>query len=251
MPKALHVSPLPSPPVLYAPIASAVGLVIAFALGGCGSEPKPPPAPPPALAEPTPERQASPSGVQAEIGGMNEEAMVRAFNSLGPSIQECVETGSGRVKPLGGHVTFALRIAKDGAVRWVYLKESSLGDQDTEKCLLDAVRAKQWPLPVGGEGLAEKSFDLDPRATPLTLDEDRAKKSIALARKEAAKCRKGARGTFMATAYIRTNGAVLAAGVTPPSEKGQEVADCMVDAIRRVKFVAAGNNTGKLRFELP
>src|SRR5688572_11015851 len=112
----MRKAPRSSHPLPFASIALAVGLVIAFAASGCGAEPKPPPAPPPTLAAPTPERQASPSAVQAEIGGMNEEAMGRAFNSLGPSIQECVEAGSGKVKTLGGHVTFSLRIAMDGAV---------------------------------------------------------------------------------------------------------------------------------------
>jgi len=232
-------------------LALSLGLSAAAALGGCGSDPKPPPPVVKAPAAPAATAEAATAGVESEIGGMNEEAMVRAFNALGPSIQACVEAGSGRVKPLGGHVTFALRVMKDGAVRWVYLKESTLGDRATEKCLLDEVKAKQWPKPVGGEGLAEKSFDLDPRAAPLTLDEDRTKKSIALVRKEALKCRKGVRGTFLATAYIRTNGQVLAAGVAPPSAKGEDAADCIADVIRRVKFVSPGNKIAKLSFELP
>lgn len=188
--------------------------------------------------------------MESEIGGMNEEDINRAFNSLGPAIQACIETGSGRVKPLGGHVTIALRIGRDGAPKWAYLKESTLGDRETEKCLLDAARAKTWPKPLGGDGLAEKSFDLEPRTQPLPLEEERVKKSIALVRKESAKCRQGVRGTFTATAYIRTNGQVLAAGVTPPDEKGEDAVDCFVDIIKRVKFASPGNRIAKLSFEL-
>lgn len=246
--------PRPALRVTSARLTAAGALLAASLAGsvsGCASTPEPREPPPPAPVASAPEPQRAPAGVEAEIGGMNEEAMEKAFNSLGPSIQGCVDAGSGRVKPLGGHLTFELRIAKDGAVRWAYLKESTLGDQDTEKCLLDAVRAKQWPLPVGGEGLAQRSLDLDPRAAPLTMDEDRAKRSIAAVRKEAQKCKKGARGAFTATAYIRTNGAVLAAGVAPPSAKGQEAADCMAGVIRKVKFVAPGNKTGKLSFTIP
>lgn len=222
-----------------------------IALAGCGSAPPPPPPPPPApVAAPTEPKEAS-SNVEAEIGGLNEEAMVRAFNGLGPEIQACVEAGSAKVKPLGGHVNFALRIKKDGAVRWVYLKESTLGDADTEKCLLDAVRAKQWPKPVGGEGLAERSFDLDPRATPADIDEEREKRPIAAIRRDAWKCKKGARGAFRATVYIRTNGHVLAAGVAPPSAKAQDAADCLAETIRKIPFVPAGAKTGKLTFDIP
>jgi hypothetical protein len=70
-------------------------------------------------------------------------------------------------------------------------------------------------------------------------------------RREAAKCRKGFVGTFIATAYIRTNGAVLTAGITPPNENAEEVADCIVDVIRRVRFVSPGNRIGKVTFEVP
>lgn len=181
---------------------------------------------------------------------MNEEAVNRAFNSLGASIQACIETGSERIKPLGGHVTIALRIDRDGGVKWAYLKESTLGDRETEKCVLDAARAKTWPKPLGGDGLAEKSFDLEPPTQPLPLEEERVKKPIALVRKESAKCRQGVPGTFIATAYIRTNGQVLAAGVAPPSEKGEAAADCLVDIIRRVKFASPGNRIAKLSFEV-
>lgn len=221
-----------------------------MAIAGCGSAPPPPPPPPAPVVAPTEPKEAS-SNVEAEIGGLNEEAMVRAFNGLGPQIQACVEEGSAKVKPLGGHVNFALRIMKDGAVRWVYLKESTLGDGATEKCLLDAIRAKQWPKPVGGEGLAERTFDMDPRAAPIEIDEEREKRPIAVIRRDAWKCTKGARGTFWATVYIRTNGRVLTAGVSPPSAKLQEAADCLAEMIRKIPFVPAGAKTGKLTFRVP
>jgi hypothetical protein len=203
--------------------------------------------PPPVQEKP---REAESASIRSEIGGMNEEAMNRAFQSISPAIQGCIEAGSGRVKALGGSVTIALRVAQDGAAKWAYMKASTLGDRETERCMLDAVRSKAWPRPVGGDGLAEKSFDLEPLAAPVEVDEDRAKKPIALIRKEAWKCRKGVRGSFIATIYLRANGKVLAAGVTPPSEKGEDAADCMAEMIQKVKFGSPGGRVGKLRFEI-
>jgi hypothetical protein len=181
---------------------------------------------------------------------MNEEATERAFQSIGSTIQGCIEAGSGRVKPLGGSVTIALRVARDGAAKWAYIKASTLGDQETETCMLDAVRGKTWPKPVGGDGLAEKSFELAAQSEPIAIEEEREKKPIALVRKESWKCRKGVRGTFTAIVYVRTSGAVLTSSVTPPNEKGEEAAGCMAEMIKKVKFVPGGNRVGKLIFEL-
>jgi hypothetical protein len=181
---------------------------------------------------------------------MNEEATERAFRSVGEAIQECMVAGSGRVKPLGGSVTIALRVASDGAAKWAYIKASTLGDSETEKCMLDAVRAKTWPKPLGGDGLVEKSFELASQSEPIPIDEELEKKPLALVRKEAFKCRKGVQGTFTATVYVRTSGAVLTTSVTPPNEKGEEAADCMAEIIKKVKFIPGGNRTGKFSFEL-
>jgi hypothetical protein len=195
-------------------------------------------------------REAESASTESEIGGMNEEAMDRAFQSLGSAVQECIAAGTGRIKGLGGAVTIALRVARDGTAKWAYIKTSTLGDRETEKCLLDAVRAKTWPKPVGGDGLAEKSFELAAEKEPIAIEEEREKKPLALVRKEAFKCRKGVRGTFTATVYVRTSGAVLTTSVTPPNEKGEDAADCMVEIIKKVKFIPGGNRTGKFSFEL-
>jgi hypothetical protein len=239
------------PTITKIPSIPRLALLAALAVSACGSPPPPPPAappPPPPPAEKAPEEEQA--STQSEIGGMNEEATNRAFDSLGPAIQECISAGSGRVKALGGTVTIALRVARDGAAKWAYMKSSTLGDRETERCMLDAVRSKAWPKPVGGDGLAEKSFDLEPLAKPVEVDEEKQKRPIALVRKEAWKCRKGVRGSFVATVYIRTNGKVLTAGVTPPNEKGEGAADCMAELIGKVKFAPPGRRTGKLSFEL-
>lgn len=249
---SLPCSPAPARPPRHTQGWLAAARFAALALGAvaCGSPPPPPaaPPPPPAPVEQAPEREQA--NTQSEIGGMNEEAMNRAFQSISPAIQECISAGSGRVKALGGSVTIALRVAKDGAAKWAYMKTSSLGDRETEKCMLEAVRSKAWPKPVGGDGLAEKSFDLDPLTAPVEIDEAKQKKPIALVRKEAWRCRNGVRGAFRATVYVRATGKVLAAGVTPPNEKGETAADCMADLIRDVKFAPSGGKIGKLTFDL-
>jgi len=226
-------------------------VLVAALLAGCGSAPPPPPepvAPAPVKSEAAPPPPAS----QSEIGGLNEEAVERSFKKMESAIQTCFTNGSAKVNGLGGHFKMKLRIDPQGAVKWAYLGESTLGDRDTEKCLLEAARAKSWPLPVGGDGLAEKSYDLDAATPPKDLDSKKYKIAISLAAKETAKCRKrGTWGTvFAVTAYLRWDGLPIAVGIAPPNEKGEEVIDCMVKILRKIKFGSTGRRVAKLGFDL-
>jgi hypothetical protein len=154
-----------------------------------------------------------------------------------------------QLEGLGGELKLKLRIDRKGSARWAYLSRSTLGDRDAEKCVLDLVKAKSWPKPLGGEGLAEKDFVVDPRTEPVTLDERRSVPQVARARADATKCRNGVKGSFLATVYVREDGKVAAAGVSVPSEKGEDVADCMVEALRKTRF-RGGPKPGKLSFEI-
>jgi len=183
---------------------------------------------------------------------LNEEAVEKSFGRMQGAIEECFSKGSSKVSGLGGHFKMKLRIDKNGGLKWAYLSESTLGDRDTEACLLQAAKDKSWPLPVGGDGLAEKSFDLEAAAPPKDVDAKKHKIPIAAAVKETAKCRKkGTWGTrFAVTAYLRYDGKPIAVGIAPPNEKGEEVVDCMVKIIQKIKFGQTGRKVAKLAFDL-
>jgi hypothetical protein len=221
-------------------------LLCSVALAGCAAAPPPPPV----IVEvaPIPEKvDTGPESMEAEIGGLNEEAMDQAFASL--DVNRCIEQSGDKLDTLGGELKLKLRIDRRGSARWAYLSRSTLGDRDAEKCVLDLVRAKSWPRPLGGEGLAEKDFVIDPRTEPATLEERRTLVQVAQARAEAGKCRRGVPGSFFATVYLQPDGRVVTAGVAVPSEKGEDVADCVVEALRKVRFRGAPK-PAKLSFEI-
>jgi hypothetical protein len=239
-------SPRPPRLVRCSGFFGLAGLTLTLALSACASAP--PPAPVIVDAAPVPEKvDTGPTAMESEIGGLNEDAMDAAFNSL--DVTRCVEQHSVSLDQLGGELKLKLRIDKKGSARWAYLSRSTLGDRDAEKCVLDLVKAKSWPRPLGGEGLAEKEFTIDPRAEPVSLDERRTMPQVAQARAEAGKCRRGVPGSFFATVYLQPDGKVLAAGVSVPSEKGEDVADCVVEAVRKVRFRGTPK-PAKLSFEI-
>jgi len=222
----------------------------ALVLAGC-TVAAPPPRAVIADAAPVPEKvDTGPTSMESEIGGLNEEAMDKAFASL--DVNRCVAQSGDKLDQLGGELRLKMRIDRRGSARWAYLSRSTLGDRDAEKCVLDLVRARSWPRPLGGEGVAEKEFVVDPRTEPQALEERRTLVPIALARAEAGKCRHGVRGSFFATVYVRADGQVVTAGVAVPSEQGEDVADCMVEAVRKIRFRGGSSSSRptKLSFEI-
>jgi hypothetical protein len=230
-------------------VSRTASLLALVALVGCAAEP-----PPPAVTagEPVavPEKLDTLPAMESEIGGLNEEAMDKAFAALGADVQRCVESASGKLDVLGGDIKLRLRIDRKGGARWAYVSASTLGDRDVEKCILESARAKSWPLPVGGEGLAEKSYAIDPSKAPTDLTEEkRVRGDVARVRAQAVKCKKGVRGSFTATAYLTPDGKVANAGVALPNEKSEDAADCMVEAVRKARFSRPGRDA-KVSFSI-
>lgn len=228
----------------------ALLLPLCFGCGG-GS------APAPKMQDETPETEKDHlHGIQAssEIGGLNEEEVDAAFKGSLDGLQSCLSQGAERVEFLGGSVSFFLKIDADGNVAHAHLERSSLGDRQTEKCMLRALRGREWPKPVGGvHGLARKSFDFDPPndvRPPTEWDAEQAKAALEKVEGELGACKQSGSGAFEATAYVGTEGQVLAVSVTPPDESGEEHVDCLVDALRSAAFPSPGSWPAKVTFSL-
>lgn len=191
--------------------------------------------------------------MSSEIGGLDEEKVDAAFKSSLDGLQRCLTEGASRVEFLGGSVAFFVKIDASGHADGAYLEKSTLGDRDTEKCMLRAVRARTWPKPVGGEhGLARKSFDFDPPndvRAPADYDHDHLDKGLGKISSKLASC-KSAPGAYEATIYVATDGSVLAASVTPPNEDGEESVDCLVSTLKAASFPSPGSWPAKVTFTL-
>jgi hypothetical protein len=220
------------------------------ACGGGGEQPAK------SAADPSDGAAEDRPGIQAssEIGGMNEEEVEAAFSSSVSGLQRCLTRGAERVEFLGGSVSFFLKIDSGGKVDHAHLEHSTLGDRATERCMLEALRAKSWPKPVGGEhGLARKSFSFDPPndvREPTFWEERDAAPGLKKLGEDVAKCKDGRDGAYEATFYVGTDGKVLAAGVTPPNEAGDAAVDCLVSVLEAANFPSPGSWPAKVTLTL-
>jgi hypothetical protein len=232
-------------------VACSATLAIATCQACGGSEPAPKPPEPVAQSD---EDSPSPVSVSAEIGGLSEEKVDQTFRSARSDFQRCLDDGAKRVEFLGGSVSFFIEIDTHGTVDHAHLEKSTIGDRETERCLLDSLRSKHWPKPVGGlHGLARKSFDFDPPndvRAPTSWDGERVAEAVGKISHKLSACKKGERGAFEATVYVATDGSVMAAGVTPPDEAGESDVDCLVNALKGAALPSPGSWPAKVTFSL-
>jgi len=186
--------------VRTAVVCLAVALVAAGVVG-CGSS-----APPPKVEGDTPERAISHHGgggpsVESEIGGLNEEKVSATFQRAASKLQDCYNKGVERLPFLAGEVQFMVRVAKDGSARWAFVKDSNLGDHESEACMVRVLKAATWPRPEGGEGLAENAFTFQPSADermPVDVDAAQLGAPFEKIKPDLSRCRSSAntgRGT--------------------------------------------------------
>src|SRR6202020_805669 len=117
----------------------------------------------------------------------------------------CQKDGLSRVEFLAGDAKFFLRIAQDGSVRWTFLEDSTLGDRDTAKCMLQVLSSAHWPQPDGGAGEAQRpiSFDGGDARPPVSWRSDKVASVLAEEGGDAMRCKAGTRGVFKVTAYVQ------------------------------------------------
>jgi len=236
--------------------AAAWCLVLPAIFAACGGEEAGTLRPKVADRAPVEDEDAHLRGVRtsSEVGGMNEEKVDSTFKSSLGALERCLNQGSSRVEFLGGSVHFYLKIDATGRIAHAHVEQSTLGDRATERCMLDALRGKTWPKPVGGDvGLARKSFDFDPPSDvrpPTDWDESEVRETVEKLHGKFKDCKRGRLRGFSATAYVAADGAVLGASVTPPDEEGEEYVDCLTEVILGATFPSPGSWAAKVSFSL-
>ncbi len=232
-------------------IGTLGGAALAVALSACGGAP-PPPAkdPAPVSTEAREPRSSGGPTFESEIGALDEAKVKAAFKKAADGLGACFNKGAERVPYLAGEVRFELRIAKSGSVRWAYVKDSNLGDRETEECMLGVLKAASWPRPQGGEGRAENTFNFEPGGDdrpPVAWTPEQLGKPFKTAKSALGQCRKKAgTGALRATLYVDTDGKAKAVGVASADEKGEAAVPCVIGTLQALTFPSPGSYASKV-----
>jgi hypothetical protein len=187
----------------------ALGMLPVLACAAC-SKPPPPKAP----DSPKEEQQSASNEpvVAQELGSIDDTDVNRVFNTQQLQLEDCLAKGRQRIEFLSGDVKVFLRIDAQGQIRYSYFEESSLGDRDTEKCILDVLGRAAWPKPVGGEAEVRHGFGFDPggERAPVTWEPEKVTNAIDATpkvKRGVEQCKRAAKGDFHITGYV-ASGAV-------------------------------------------
>jgi hypothetical protein len=220
---------------------------------GCGGEDKKADSPADVQIDDAPPEQPSGIEMSSEIGGLNQEAVDRAFEKSQKEILKCLHRGAARLEFLGGDVHFFVKIDESGQLKKALPEQSTLGDRETERCMLGALSGKAWPKPVGGKtGLARKSFSFDmPNDVrpPTVWDTDSIQETLDELSKDIGECTPS-QGSYTVTMYVDTDGTVMAAGVAYAEDNGDSEADCLVETLKSATFPSPGSWPAKVSFGL-
>lgn len=252
----------------------------------CGSAPPPPPEQPKTDDDASGKRPSGPTPqVEQELGSIDQRAVERKFGALQGELEKCHQQGRDRVEYLAGDVKIFMRVGKDGKVRYSYFEESTIGDRDTEKCILDVLGRASWPQPQGGEAEVRNGFGWGPggERAPTPWGPEKVIGALDDAKdvkKDVQKCKAGLKGDFIVTAYIEHDdsapeekpaagkpggkgngkhgkkagkeqgGKFKSLGIVPPNKEGADKVDCIVDALKPLKLPTPGSYAAKVSFPI-
>lgn len=239
---------------MYRSIRVCIFVALAFpATIACGSKPARVAATPPPRHSDA-KRGSDEVSVSSEVGAMDEDAVNRVFEKAQSGLTNCLRKGASRVELLGGDVAFFVGINLSGQAEDARLEHSTLGDRDTEACMIAVLKARSWPKPVGGrKGQVHKSYSFDmpnEARPPVEWSADDVEDTLKKLHKHANKCTGGGSGTYQVTAYIDTRGSAISVGVAPPDTASDSKLDCLIEVVKSAKFKSPGSYPAKVSFEL-
>ncbi len=161
----------------------------------------------------------------------------------------CFSTRYEDIEILGGHIHMSFRVDVEGNVLWVYPNESSIGDRETERCLLETAKAIRFPRPHGGEAEFGYPLDLDPPEDvrpPVAWAESSIEDVLEANRESVAECGTG----FTVTVYVGPGGEVMAAGAAADELDQAENLDCVTDDVSQWEMPDPGSYPAKVSFSI-
>lgn len=190
----------------------------------------------------------------ADIGALDEGRVTQTFRGAQGALQKCVTAGAARNELEGGDIAFLVKIGSGGRVVHAHAEKSTLGDRETEKCMLQVLKKRSWPEPEGGDvGLARNSFGFDmpnDARPPTPWEASRVDETVATLSGKIASCKQHTHGDLTATVYVDPDGAALSVGIAASDDSGEDAADCLVSVLKDAKYPSPGSWPAKVSFPL-
>jgi len=187
--------------------------------------------------------------IEGLMGTIDAEEVRMTIEPKLTRFMRCFSRRWDEIEILGGHIHMSFRVDVQGNVLWVYPNESSIGDRETERCLLETAAAIHFPRPRGGEAEFGYPLDLDPPddvRPPVAWAESSVTDVVERNRDSLAACGSG----FTVTMYVGPGGEVMAAGAAAADLDQAENLDCVTDAVSQWEMPDPGSYPAKVSFSI-
>ncbi len=189
--------------------------------------------------------------IEGLMGTISEVAVSRALEPRMGRFAQCFANRYDDLDMVGGRIQFSFRIKTDGSVLWVYPHASTIGDRETETCLLSVAEGTRFERPHGGEAEFDWPLAFDPPddvRPPFNWDAERA--TDVIVEHGPAVLESCGSGPYLVTAYVSPGGEVMAAGASTVDQTAAGDLDCVATAIGEWTMPDPGSYPAKITFEL-
>jgi TonB family protein len=179
--------------------------------------------------------------VDNELGVLDTEDVEATMKDHFDDIRGCYHRAGKAQRYAGGRVMLRFLVGGDGIAQDVLVIESTLGNYDVERCLVEVGRRIAFHAPTGHKPTTFE-YPVEFRSTNqlAVLDADGIKvdHDLSVFMPQLAVCGQLAALDASAIIYIEPNGFPGSVGLSAGTTLDEDVGDCMVQTIRRWKMSA-------------
>jgi TonB family protein len=179
--------------------------------------------------------------IDSEMGVLQTEDVNATMQEHFTRIRECYHRAGKAQRYAEGRVQLRFLVNGDGSAQDVWVVESTLGNYDVERCLVDVGRRISFRAPSGRKSTTFEypvEFRSTNQVAVLDCEAERVEHDLMVLLPRLASCGQLASEGASAVIYIEPNGTPGSVGLSVGAAMDEDVADCMVQTIRGWKMSA-------------
>jgi TonB family protein len=179
--------------------------------------------------------------VDNELGVLDTEEVDATLKQHFDEIRGCYNRAGKARRYAGGRVMLRFLVGGDGIAQDVLVVESTLGNYDVERCLVEVGRRIAFHAPAGHKPTTFEypvEFRSTNQVAVLEVDGLKLDQDLSVFLPQLAVCGQLAAEDASAIMYIEPNGHPGSVGLAAGATLDEDVADCMVQTIRGWKLSA-------------
>jgi TonB family protein len=190
-----------------------------------------------------------------EVGVVDSDDVEATIQEHFDDVRACYTRAGKAQRYAGGKVLLRFMVAGDGAAQDVWVLESSLGNYDVERCLVDVGRKIRFHAPSGGKPTTFEypvEFRSESGVEILNVDGPKVDHDVAVLLPQLAACGRVAEEVVSAMIYIEPNGSPGSVGLATAAAIDEDAGDCVVQTIRGWRMsVGLPGHVVRANFNIP